>query len=182
VVPFIILGILRMTGFVQIYTGDGKGKTTAALGLALRAAGAGLRVFIAQFLKCQTSSELKSLLRLAPEITVRQYGRPSFINGEPTPEDIAAAERGLHEARDALLSGKYDVLILDEINIALHFRILPVESILSFIDEKPEGVELILTGRNADPRLIDRADLVTEMRDVKHYFKKGIPARPGIEE
>jgi len=171
-----------MTGFVQIYTGDGKGKTTAALGLAIRAAGAGLRVFIAQFLKCSASSELKSLSRLAPEITILQYGRPSFIEGKPTPEDIAAAERGLREARTAMLSGKYDVLILDEINIAIHFHILSIESVLSLIDEKPEGVELILTGRNADSRLIARADLVTEMRNVKHYFKKGIPARTGIEE
>lgn len=167
-------------GYVQVYTGDGKGKTTAALGLALRAAGAGLRVFIGQFVKGMEYSELRALARF-PEIEVRRYGRTCFIDREPEPEDIAAARAGLAEARAELLSGRWDVVILDEANIATHFGLFPVEELLALIAAKPEGVELVITGRRADPRVVAAADLVTEMREVKHYYERGVQSRKGIE-
>ncbi len=168
-------------GYVQVYTGDGKGKTTAALGLALRAAGAGLRVFIGQFVKGMDYSELHALERLDDLIEVRQYGRSCFIEREPEPEDIEAARAGLAEAREEMLSGAWDVVILDEANIATHFKLFPVEELLAVIAEKPEDVELVITGRRADPRVIAAADLVTEMREVKHYYERGVKARRGIE-
>ncbi|MCD6359445.1 MAG: cob(I)yrinic acid a,c-diamide adenosyltransferase, partial [Armatimonadetes bacterium] len=165
----------------QVYTGDGKGKTTAALGLALRCAGAGGRVFIAQFVKGMHYSELDALERFADLITVRQYGRDCFITGDPTPEDIELARAGLAEAREAMLSGRYRLVILDEVNIATHFGLFAVEDLLEFIDGRPEDVELVITGRRADERVIDRADLVTDMRCVKHYYDAGVEARRGIE-
>jgi cob(I)alamin adenosyltransferase len=167
--------------YVQVYTGEGKGKTTAALGLALRAAGAGLRVFVAQFVKGMEYSELASLARLADLVTVRQYGLRCFIRGAPKPEDIAAAREGLREAREAVASGRWDVVILDEANIATHFGLFPVEELLEVVDLAAGRVEIVITGRRADPRLIERADLVTEMREVKHYYTKGVAARRGIE-
>jgi cob(I)alamin adenosyltransferase len=171
-----------MKGYVQVYTGDGKGKTTAAIGLSVRAIGAGLRVFLAQFVKGMVYSELKSLERFSPQLIVKQYGRAQFVHNKPTEEDIAAARAGYEEVRKIVTSGKYDLVILDEANIAVHFKMLSVEDLLRIIDEKPESVELIFTGRNADPRLIERADVVTEMKEVKHYYKKGVAARPGIEK
>jgi len=167
--------------YVQVYTGDGKGKTTAALGLALRAVGAGLRVFIAQFAKGMPSSELVSLERLADLVTVRQYGLGGFVRGSPTPADVAAAREGLAEVREAVASGRWDVVILDEANIATHFGLFSVEELLEVVDLAGGRVEIVVTGRRADPRLLARADLVTEMREVKHYFAKGVPARRGIE-
>ncbi len=167
-------------GCVQVYTGDGKGKTTAALGLALRAAGAGLRVFIGQFVKGMEYSELRALERF-PEIEVRRYGRECFIDREPEPEDIEAAHVGLADAREELLSGRWDVVILDEANIATYFELFPVEELLALIGERPPCVELVITGRRADPRIIEAADLVTEMREVKHYYQCGVPCRKGIE-
>jgi len=168
-------------GYVQVYTGDGKGKTTAAIGLALRCAGADEHVFIAQFVKGMHYSELDALARLEDLITVRQYGRDCFITDEPTPEDIAAAREGLDEARAEMLSGRYRMVILDEANIATHFRLFAVEELLAFIDDRPEDVELVITGRRADPQIIERADLVTEMRCIKHYYDEGVQARKGIE-
>jgi cob(I)alamin adenosyltransferase len=167
-------------GCVQVYTGDGKGKTTAALGLALRAAGAGLRVFIGQFVKGMEYSELRALERF-PEIEVRRYGRECFIDREPEPEDIEAARAGLADAREELLSGRWDIVILDEANIATFFKLFPVEELLALIAERPACVELVITGRRADPRVIEAADLVTEMREVKHYYQCGVPCRKGIE-
>lgn len=167
-------------GYVQVYTGDGKGKTTAALGLALRAAGAGLRVFIGQFAKGMKYSELNALERF-PEIEVRRYGRGCFIEREPEPADVEAAQAGLAEARAELASGHWDIVILDEANIATHFELISVEDLLAVIEEKPEGAELVITGRRADPRVIEAADLVTEMREVKHYYADGVPCRKGIE-
>jgi cob(I)alamin adenosyltransferase len=167
--------------YVQVYTGDGKGKTTAALGLALRAAGAGLRVFIAQFVKGMAYSELASLDRFADLVTVRQYGLCSFIRETPAPEDIAAAREGLREARAAVASGRYDVVILDEANIATHFGLFAVDDLLEVVDLAAGNVEIVITGRRADPRVLERADLVTEMREVKHYYAKGVAARRGIE-
>ena len=171
-----------MKGYVQVYTGDGKGKTTAALGLALRAAGAGLKVFIVQFLKGTDCGELRALERYRDDITIRQYGRPCFIEAAPAPEDLQAARQGLEAAREALAGGQYDIVILDEANIATHLGLFPVEELLALIDARPPAVELVLTGRHADARLLDRADLVTEMREIKHYYNQGVAARPGTEK
>ena len=169
-------------GYVQVYTGDGKGKTTAAFGLALRAAGYDLQVFIAQFIKGRRYSEIKSLEKLKDNITVKQYGRGFFIRKKPCDEDIKAAKAGLEEIKELLASGKYDLVILDEINIAVYFKLLSVEDILDLIDLKPDDVELVLTGRKVDPKVIEKADLVTEMREIKHYYNNGIVARSGIEK
>ena len=168
-------------GYVQVYTGNGKGKTTAAFGLALRAAGAGLPVFFAQFVKGLEYSEIHAIKRFEDLITLRQYGRGRFIRGNPSKEDVRAAREGLAEIRGILQSGKYKVVILDEANIATFFGLFPVEDLLALIDEKPDDVELLLTGRNADEKVLDRADLVTEMKEVKHYYVDGVQGRKGIE-
>ncbi len=171
-----------MKGYVQVYMGDGKGKTTAALGLALRAAGAGMNVYFVQFVKGMKSSEIESLKRMSDQITIKRYGNVSFINGTPREEDISAARKGLMEARESMLSGKYQVVILDEANIAAHYNLFSAEELLSLIRLKPDDVELVITGRYADPRIIEAADLVTEMKDIKHYYRNGISARDGIEK
>ncbi len=168
-------------GYVQIYTGDGKGKSTAAIGLALRAAGAGLHVFIAQFVKSGRYSEVEALERFSDLIVCRQYGRGCWLRGKPSGEDVKAAREALVEIREIIQSGDYEVVILDEANIATWFELFSVEELLDLIDVKPERVELVFTGRRADPRLIERADLVTEMREVKHYYQQGVLARKGIE-
>ena len=170
-----------MPGYVHAYTGDGKGKTTAALGLALRAAGAGWNVFIAQFAKGMTTSELAALERFADRITIRQYGREGFIAGDPADEDCTAAECGLTDCAEAIASGRYRLVILDEANVAPLLRLFPVDGLLALIDARPPGVELVLTGRGAHPRVLERADLVTEMREVKHPYTKGILAQRGID-
>ena len=171
-----------MKGYVQVYTGDGKGKTTAALGLALRAVGAGLNVYIAQFVKGMHYSELTSLDKLSEHITLKQYGRNCFIKKDPQKEDIQAAQEGLREVREVMNSGKYQVIILDEANIATLYELFSVEDLLDLIKTKPEDVELVITGRRADPRIIEVADLVTEMKEIKHYYQNGILARDGIEK
>jgi len=169
-------------GYVQVYTGDGKGKTTAALGLALRAAGAGARVFIAQFAKGRQTAELAALQRFSDLITIKQYGREHFIMGEPAPEDIEAAQQGLQETQEAIASGEYPLVILDEANVAVGLGLFSAEVLLAIVNAKPEHVEIVITGRNAHRCIIDRADLVTEMRQVKHYHSKGVEARVGIEK
>ena len=171
-----------MKGFVQVYTGNGKGKTTAAFGLALRAVGAGLRVFIAQFVKNSKYSELKTVERLADGITLRQYGRGDFLNRKPDELDVRAAQDGLKEAQQMMLNGQYDIVILDEANIAIHYHLFSVEDLLAFIESRPENVEVVVTGRYADPRIIEAADLATEMREIKHYYHQGVEARVGIEK
>lgn len=168
-------------GYVHVYTGDGKGKTTAAIGLALRAAGAGLRVLIAQFAKAGRYSEIDALARFEGRIACRQYGGGKWIRGEPPEEEVRRAAEGLAEARLEMLSGKWDVVVLDEAAVAAWYGLLDVEALIGLIDEKPEGVELVLTGRRADPRLIERADVATEMRELKHYYAQGVKARKGIE-
>ncbi len=169
-------------GYIQIYTGDGKGKTTAALGLALRATGHGMRTYVGQFMKGQSYGELDAL-RDHPHITVEQYGDVRCIRREEvTPEYIAQARRGLERAREALLSGQYDLVVLDEVNVTVWFGLLTVEEVLAFLDERPTHVEVILTGRRAPQELIERADLVTEMREIKHYYQQGVAARKGIEK
>ena len=170
-----------MQGFVQVYTGDGKGKTTAALGLALRAAGAGLRVYFGQFIKNADYSEIKALARFADCITVRQFGRGCFLLTEPAPEDRAAARRALDAIGLALVSGDYDLVIADEANVAVTLGLIEANDLVSLIDLRPEQVELVLTGRGAPDAVLARADLVTEMRCVRHYYDRGVLARQGIE-
>lgn len=169
-------------GYVQVYTGDGKGKTTAALGLIVRALGAGWSVFLAQFAKGRFSSELAALAGFAQQLTVRQYGRPALIERSPADADREAARRGWEECAAAVASGAYRLVVLDEANIATMMGLVPIEEMLRLIDTKPPHVELVLTGRWADPRLLERADLVTEMRAVKHYYQRGVPARVGVEQ
>ena len=171
-----------MKGYVQVYTGDGKGKTTAALGLALRAVGAGLRVYIAQFLKGMDYSELHSIKKYSDLITLKQYGSACFINGKPSDEDFRLSRLGLEESREAILSGTYELVILDEANVAVHFGLLKVEDLLELITIKPEGLELVITGRYAKPELLEKADLVTEMKEIKHYYAAGVQARIGIDK
>jgi len=168
-------------GYIQLYTGDGKGKTCAALGLALRASGHGMRTYIGQFMKGQHYGELEAL-RDNPYITIEQYGDVRCIHREEvTPGHVTQAHRGLEQAREAMLSGRYDVVVLDEVNVTIWFGLLTVGDVLAFLDERPERVEVILTGRRAPSELIERADLVTEMREVKHYYQQGVMARNGIE-
>ena len=171
-----------MKGYVQVYTGNGKGKTTAALGLALRAAGAGLRVFIAQFVKMGEYSEIKALKRFADMITVEQFGKGRFIKGMPSSSDIESARKGLEKVKRILSSGQYQVVIMEEANVAAKLGLLSPQDLLKIMAEKPVNVELVITGRDADPMIIEHADLVTEMREIKHYFKKGVAARVGIEK
>jgi cob(I)alamin adenosyltransferase len=168
-------------GYIQVYTGEGKGKTTAALGLALRAAGAGLRVFIAQFIKKKICSEHKAFERFGDLVTISQFGT-GFIRGQRRSEsEVSSAQRGLTEVTRLIASGEYDIVILDEINVAMQTGLISIGSVLKLLDEKPSQVEIVLTGRHADKRIIRRADLVTEMKEIKHYMKKGVNARKGIE-
>jgi cob(I)alamin adenosyltransferase len=172
----------KMKGYVQVYTGNGKGKTTAALGLCLRAAGAGLNVFIAQFMKMGDYSEIKALKRFSDLITIEQYGLGKFIKGKPSPEDIAASQKGFDRVKAAVLSGKYDMVIIEEGNMAVQFGLIPLESLLKLIENKPPHMELVITGRNADPKILEKADLITEMKEIRHYYQKGVGARVGIEK
>ncbi len=173
-----------MSGYIQVYTGNGKGKTTAALGLAFRAAGRGFKTYIAQFLKAQPTGEIEAAKRLAPLVTIEQFGREGFITVKdgPDDEDVERARTGLARAREAMLSGDYRIVVLDEVNTAVHFKILTEAEVLALIDERPSAVELVLTGRYAPASFIQRADLVTEMEAVKHYFDRGVKAREGIEK
>jgi cob(I)alamin adenosyltransferase len=168
-------------GYIQVYTGNSKGKTTAALGLALRAAGAGLKVFIAQFIKKRRCSEHKALERFSDLITFKQYGTGFLKGDKPTIPEINAAKKGLGEIKKLISSSEYDMVILDEINIAVHHKLFSVDELLKVLDTKPAGVELVLTGRYAHKKIIEKADLVTEMKEIKHYLQKGIKARAGIE-
>jgi cob(I)alamin adenosyltransferase len=174
----------KFKGYIQVYTGNGKGKTTAALGLALRAAGHGMRTYFGQFLKGQDYGELAAVQKLAPLVTIEQFGRKGFIHvtENPEDEDIEMARSGLQKCLAAMLSRKYQIVILDEVNVALRFRLLTVKEVLAFLDRKPEDVEVVLTGRYAPAPLVKRADLVTEMKDRKHYYASGVRARQGIEK
>lgn len=171
-------------GKVQVYTGNGKGKTTAALGLALRAVGRGLKVCMVQFIKGGGEyGEHLAAERLAPLLTIHQTGRDCWIYKDRLdPQDVAIARGTLNLARETLTGGEYDLVILDEINGAAWFGLITVEDILALIKQRPEQVELVLTGRSADPRVVEAADLVTEMVEVKHYYQAGVPARTGIEK
>lgn len=171
-----------MKGYVHVYTGDGKGKTSAAMGLAMRAFGAGLNIFMAQFVKGMKYSEQETFKVLADHLTVKQYGRGCFIKNDPVEEDIKAAQEGLKEVKKIMLSGKYQVVILDEANIATFYNLFSVDDLLDLIKEKPDDIELVITGRRADSRIIEAADLVTDMKEVKHYYQDGVAARVGIEK
>jgi cob(I)alamin adenosyltransferase len=170
-------------GYVQVYTGNGKGKTTAALGLAFRAVGRGLRVCMFQFIKGSgIYGEHILAEKLAPLFVIIKSGRPGWVNTQDISEDRKFAQEGLVQATKLLTSGDYDLMILDEINGAAGHGLIDVDQILELIRLKPEKVELVLTGRNAAEQVIEAADLVTEMRAVKHYYKAGVPARTGIEK
>ena len=169
-------------GYVQVYTGNGKGKTTAAIGLTVRALGAGMRVFFAQFIKGGRYSEIDMLERMGGGALVcRQYGLGCFITREAVEEDKRAAQAGMQDVRRAMLSGEYQLIVLDEANVAVKIGLLETDDLIRLIDQKPPMVELLFTGRGAPEELIMRADLVTEMTEIKHYYKSGVMARRGIE-
>ena len=176
---------MGIQGMVQVYTGNGKGKTTAALGLALRAAGRGLRTYVAQFMKQGDYGELLAVReRLADLVTIEQFGLPGFHHQQEgvSAAEVKAAEAGLAAAAVALRGGAYRVVVLDEINTLLHFAIVPVAAALRLIEQRPAEVELVLTGRYAPQEVLDRADLVTEMKEIRHYYARGVEARTGIEK
>ncbi len=170
-----------MKGYIQVYTGNGKGKTTAALGLAMRAIGAGQKVFFAQFVKGLVYSEVKALQPLSDHITIKQYGLECFIYKAPTEADVEAARADLAEVAKVIASGRYDVVVLDEANIAMYYQLFSVEELMDILKRKPEACEVVITGRYAPQALLDCADLVTEMKEVKHYYTRGVEARKGIE-
>ena len=172
----------RLTeGYVQIYTGDGKGKTTAALGLVMRAVGQGLRVIVVQFMKSNPNwGEVVSLTKLG--VPVQQCGLDHWVlKGEASEEDLAAAAAGFAKARALVGSGDYDLVVLDELITAVFFELVPADDVLAMMAAKPAAVELVMTGRRAPEELVAAADLVTEMRPLKHYYDAGVAARPGIE-
>jgi cob(I)alamin adenosyltransferase len=170
-------------GLIQVYTGSGKGKTTAALGLALRAVGHGFRVLVIQFLKGGIAyGELRSAKKLSPYLTIMPMGREHFVNKkDPHPIDVGWAKRGWELAKRSVQSQKYQLVILDEINVAVEYGMIPLKDLLDLMKKKPENVELVLTGRWAKPAVLRCADLVTEMKEKKHYYRKGIESRIGIE-
>ncbi len=190
-------------GYVQVYTGNGKGKTTAAIGLAIRALGAGKRVLLLQFMKSKVYSEHNILPQISPDLHLETLGKPFFVAkegsltaeelakwgsevvvfppGKPPADYVAVAVQGIARAKEAVSNGKYDLVILDEINVAMFFELVSWQQVEDVINSKLENVELVLTGRGASPELIERADLVTEMREVKHYYQQGVAARLGIE-
>ncbi len=167
-------------GYIQVYTGNGKGKTTAALGITLRTICAGNKAFFGQFMKGQDYSEKKAV-QFLPGLTMEQFGGSCFVNGKPTEKDISDAKAGLARMKEILSSGDYDLVVFDEINTSLFFQLVSVEEVMAVLDLKPEKTEVILTGRYAPQEIMDRADLVTEMREIKHYYNAGVDARAGIE-
>jgi cob(I)alamin adenosyltransferase len=171
----------KLKGYIQVYTGNGKGKTTAALGLSLRAAACGKKVYIGQFVKGMHYSEL-DILSTIQNITLKQFGRDCFIYSKPTQDDCAAALRGLAEIETVLQSGEYDVVVLDEANIALYYSLFSFDELKRVLINRANHVEVIITGRYAPQELLDMADLVTEMKEIKHYYAKGVEARTGIEK
>lgn len=168
-------------GYIHVYTGPGKGKTTAALGLGLRAAGAGLKVHMVQFMKGRRYSELDAVENLS-NFTIVQHGRDEFVNKDnPEQIDIDLAQEGFKHAQDVVKNGKYDMIILDEINVAVDFNLIGLEDVIKLIEEKPESLELVLTGRYVHPEITKIADLVTEMLEIKHPYQQGVLARKGVD-
>lgn len=171
-------------GLVLVYTGNGKGKTTAALGLALRQAGWGRRVLFIQFMKGKGNvcGERIAAQRYLPLLEIEQHGRDQFVNlKDPDPLDRELARGGLERARQALVSGDYGMIVLDEINVAMWCGLVPVQDVLDLISVRPPGVDLVLTGRNCPAEVLNVADMVSEVVDVKHHFARGVAARQGIE-
>jgi len=175
-------GILRK-GMVQVYTGNGKGKTTAALGQGLRAAGHGLKTIVIQFMKgSKDSGEIKASEKLYPYLMIQPMGRDCLIDREhPEPIDFEYANKALQLAREKLLKKDYDIVVLDEVNVAINYGLIDIKAVLDLVEERPEDVELILTGRYAPQEIMERADLVTEMLERKHYYREGVRERAGIE-
>lgn len=172
----------KKTGFglIQIYTGSGKGKTTAALGLAMRAAGHGFRVAIVHFMKIWNYGEVKSLEKLG--IDLFRYGTTELIDPKnPSPIDFEQANEAIKKAEELVKKGNYDILILDEINVAVDFNLIPLMRVVNLLEKKPDNLELVITGRNCPKELIERADLVSVIDDMKHPYSKGLEARKGIE-
>jgi cob(I)alamin adenosyltransferase len=167
-------------GYIQVYTGNGKGKTTAALGLSIRAAGANKKIFFAQFMKKKFTNEMNILKKIA-NIDFKQYGPENFIFSKPTQHEITVSQKAFEEIKNIILSNKYNIIVLDEINVAVHLDLIDINDMIELIKNKPENTELILTGRYAHKKIIEIADLVTEMNCIKHYFDKGVKARKGIE-
>lgn len=194
---------MKFKGYVQVYTGDGKGKTTAAIGLAIRALGAGKRVCFLQFMKNKSYSEHCILNNLSRNLTVKTFGKPFFIakkeefdrlkeavigeeivvfkSGFPPQEYVTLIHEGMEVAKQAVQSGDYDIVILDEVIVAVYFELIAGSELDFLIQNKLDSVELVLTGRKASKELIEKADLVTEMKEIKHYYTNGIEARVGIE-
>ncbi len=169
-------------GLAQAFTGDGKGKTSAALGVVLRALGHGLRVYIVYFMKGDYPYGERRILSELPNVTMASFGSREFVNPENVkPEEKEQARQALAAAREAMLSGSYDLIVLDEVNIAVAWKLVELDEVIKLINDKPQNVELVLTGRKADTRLVQLADLVTEMLKIKHPYDEGIKARRGIE-
>jgi len=169
-------------GLVQVYTGDGKGKTSAAFGLALRAIGRGLKVYVIQFIKGGFDYGELYIVDKLPNLTLKAFGRGQFVTRKPPDNvDVELAEEAFALAKKVVESGEYDLVILDEINVALNLNLLSLEKVLELIKNKPKHVELVLTGRYAPNEIIEVADLVTEMREVKHPYRRGCLAREGID-
>jgi len=170
------------TGLVEIFTGDGKGKTSAALGVVLRALGHGLHIHIVYFMKGEFPYGDQKMLSELPNVTFARFGFESFVDpANVKPEEKEQARKALEAAREAMLSLKYDIVVLDEVNVAAAWNLIDVDEVVKLIGDKPASVELILTGRHADPRMIEVADLVTDMVKVKHPYDKGILSRRGID-
>jgi len=168
-------------GLVMVYTGEGKGKTTAAVGQAVRALGHGWRVYMIHFMKGRDYGEHLAARRL-PGLTMVKAGRDSFVNRDnPDPVDVQLAREGFRQAREAVFSGEYDLVVLDEINVAVDFRLIPLEDLLELVEQKPKELDLILTGRYAHPEIIKRADMVSEILNIKHHYDSGVESRRGIE-
>lgn len=171
-------------GYIQVYTGNGKGKTTCMLGLTLRASGADKKIYIGQFMKDDEYSEIKALRKFLPNVTVEQYGTGKGFakKGDLKDYDISCGNNGYDRAMEILEQDEYDIYIFDEINVAVYMEILNEKQILDLMDKKPEHAELVLTGRYALESVKEKADLVTEMKEIKHYFSQGVKARVGIEK
>lgn len=168
-------------GYIHVYTGNGKGKTTAALGLSLRAVCAGKKVFFGQFIKGMEYSELHAE-NILHNFKMEQFGRNCFIYNQPQEEDIRKAEEGLNKIEEILTSGDYDIVVLDELNIALYYKLFSVDRVIEILKNRKPNIEVIITGRYAPEKIIELADLVTEMKEIKHYYKDGVEARIGIEK
>ena len=168
-------------GLIQVYTGNGKGKTTAAMGLGLRATGEGLNVYMIQFMKGRRYSEVDAIEKIS-NFTLVQYGRDEFVSKEkPDQIDIDLAKKGFNHAKKIINEGKFDIVILDEINVAVDFNLIPLKELVKLIEEKPKHIELILTGRYAHPEIVRMSDLVSEILEIKHPYQNGVQSRKGID-